>query len=397
MERPSKVSIVVPLAGGPAQALRCLEGIAQGRGVDYEVIVVDDASVGLAPLLGALEGDVKVIRSDRRIGLSAAAQLGFGRALGELVVLVRGAAAPEPGWLAPLVAVLQDPTVGLAASSTAGHPDASLLSAWSIALRRADADGISISNVPSQLAFATIALALAERGLRAVTAPESVIAPPGARDGSARRLEGEDPELTIVIPTLDATSARVLACVSATQMHTEAAHQIVIVDNGCPPQGFTAPVNAGVRSAITPYVVVMNDDVEPLPGWWPPLRQALDDGVSVAFPLTVDGPMRRDFAAWCFAIGSEAIATHSHAPGELFDPAFAVWYQDTDLLQRLLLAGRPPVLVERSRIRHGLSQTINSDDEQMRTWAQARIAEDREAFLRKHPDVPLHDRTLARS
>ena len=107
------VSIVIP-AHNEAENLATL--LAEIRAaldplVAYEVIVVDDASVGLAPLLGALEGDVKVIRSDRRIGFSAATQLGFGRALGELVVLVRGAAAPEPGWLPPLVAVLPDPTV----------------------------------------------------------------------------------------------------------------------------------------------------------------------------------------------------------------------------------------------------------------------------------------------
>ena len=91
---------------------------------------------------------------------------------------------------------------------------------------------------------------------------------------------------------------------AAVQATTDVPHEIVIIDNGCPPQGFSGPVNAGLRAASTPYVVVMNDDVEPLRGWWAPLRAALDEGVAVAFPLTVDGPMRSDFAAWCFAITS---------------------------------------------------------------------------------------------
>ena len=86
----------------------------------------------------------------------------------------------------------------------------------------------------------------------------------------------------------------------------------------------------------------MNDDVEPLAGWWEPLRGAIDAGAVVAFPMTVDGVMRRDFAAWCFAMSEQGIADFSHAPEEFFDPVLVVWFQDTDLLKRLQSAGRPP-------------------------------------------------------
>ena len=132
--------------------------------------------------------------------------------------------------------------------------------------------------------------------------PASTVVAPGARMGAARRAPGEDPELTIVIPTLDAASERVRACVSAVQRCTDGPYEIVVVDNGAPPQGFTAPVNPGLRAARGRYAVVMNDDVEVLPGWWPPLREALDAGAAVTFPLTIDGAMRHDFAAWCFAL-----------------------------------------------------------------------------------------------
>jgi len=43
-------------------------------------------------------------------------------------------------------------------------------------------------------------------------------------------------------------------------------YEIVLVDNGAPPQGFTGPVNSGLRAARGRYAVVMNDDVEVLPG-----------------------------------------------------------------------------------------------------------------------------------
>lgn len=389
-----RVSVIVPLAGGPAQALRCLEGIAAIEGASYETIVVDDASVGLAPLLDALAGDVSILRSDRRIGFAAAAQLGLSAARGEIVALLRDGAAPLPGWLAPLLAALRDPSVGLAASVCPGAAGEERLSAFAFAARRAQVRDIQLSGSPPTLAVATIALALAERGLRTIAATDSLVAPPGARAGGARRAPGEPPELTIVIPTLDALSDRLHACLAALQASTDVAHQVVIVDNGCPPQGFAAPVNAGIRAASTPYVVVMNDDVEPLQGWWEPLRSTLEAGASVAFPLTVEGAMRRDFAAWCFAMSSETARDFGHAPDEFFDPSLVVWYQDTDLLLRLREAGRPPVLVERSRIRHGLSQTVNSEDEQLRAWVREQTALDRDAFVRKHPDAGLEVRVL---
>jgi GT2 family glycosyltransferase len=133
--------------------------------------------------------------------------------------------------------------------------------------------------------------------------------------------------------------------------------------------------------------VVCNDDVETLDGWWPPLREALSRPASpaaAAFPETVDGAMRRDFAAWCFAISRDTLERFAAARGEFFDPELVVWYQDTDLLQRLRQAGRPPEHVPSSHIRHGLSETVMSDDGTLRAWIDEQIRRDRAAFERKH-------------
>jgi GT2 family glycosyltransferase len=393
---PPKISIIVPLSGGPAQALRCFEGIAaQPEDPAHDIIVVDDASVGLETLLARLEGDVEVVRADRRVGFAAAAARGLRHAERELVVLLREGAVPSPGWLAPLTQALEDPTVGLAVSATAGAPSQSPVTAWSFAARAADLRTAGIPDVPGPLGVGAVAMALAERGLRVASAPASTVTEPGLRSGGGRRSPGEAPELTVVIPTLDAASERVRACVAAVQASTDAAHEIVIVDNGSPPQGFAGPVNAGLRAARTPYVVVMNDDVEPLPGWWPPLRASLDGGAAVAFPLTVDGAMRFDFAAWCFAMNKDAVEEFSHAPGEFFDPSLVLWYQDTDLLHRLRHVGRPPVLAERSRIHHGLSESVATDDPELSAWIRVQVVADRDHFLRKHPDVVLQGHALA--
>jgi GT2 family glycosyltransferase len=395
----SKVSIIVPLAGGPAQALRCFEGIAvQAEEPAHEIVIVDDASIGLEGLLARLAGDVEIVRNDRRVGFAVAAARGAERARGEILVFLRDAAVPAPGWLASLAAALEDPAVGLAASATAtgdGDGADSPVAAWSFAVRAADFRSVELPDLPGQLVAGALALSLAERGLRAITVPSSRISAPGARTGGARRPAGEQPELTVVIPTLDATADRVRACVAAVQATTDVAHEIVIIDNGCPPQGFASPVNAGVRAARTPYVVIMNDDVEPLAGWWPPLRTALDAGAAVSFPLTIDGPMRFDFPAWCFAMTRDSIAEFSHGPGEFFDPSLVLWYQDTDLLHRLRHAGRAPVHAETSRIRHGLSESVGSEDPELSAWIRVQVAADRDRFLGKYPGVAMNGHALA--
>ena len=45
--------------------------------------------------------------------------------------------------------------------------------------------------------------------------------------------------------------------------------------------------------------------------------------------------------------------------------------------------------VDGSRIRHGLSETVASDDPELREWITVQVARDREAFLAKHPEVQL--------
>ena len=377
---------MVHLQGGPEQALRCFESLAMlPPEPEHEVVVVDDASVGLDDLLARLEGDVKVIQMEQRSGLAKSAERAAADAAGEVLVMLRGAPEVAHGWLAPLVDAVTSGRLSAAASVTAGDPGAHLVSAYALAVPRRRAT--SMPAVPDEYVFAALCLGVDGP---AEQVPASTLVAPGTRMGAARRAPGEDPELSIVIPTLDAASERVRACVSAVHRATgEAPYEIVLVDNGAPPQGFTGPVNSGLRAARGRYAVVMNDDVEVLPGWWPPLRAALDAGASVSFPVTIDGTMRTDFAAWCFAVSRESLERFSVEPGEFFDPRFRVWYQDTDLLARLRDAGTPPVCVEGSQIRHGLSETVASDDPELKAWIADTVARDRDAFMAKHPDVQL--------
>jgi GT2 family glycosyltransferase len=376
-------TIVVALDGAPEQALRCLAALSRLPAEPaHEVVIVDDASVGLEELLARLDGDVAIARTPARLGFAGAAALGAQRAAGDIVVFLRDAAEAEPGWLAPLVAALGDPACAAAASATAGAPDLPAVAAHAIAVRRTDLEGIGgVPAAPAGLEVAALCATLARRGSVDVVA-RSVVRPPGGRTGGARRPAGsaEAVELSIVIPTLDAASDRVRRCIAAAQATTDCAHEIVVIDNGAPPQGFTAPVNAGLRAARGRFMVVLNDDVELLPGWWPPLRAALEAGEAVVFPLTIDGAMRRDFAAWCFALSRSTLERFEVAPGEFLDPSLVVWFQDTDLLDRLRAAGKPPVCVEASRIRHGLSETVESEDPALRAWIREQVVRDKRHY-----------------
>jgi len=390
-------TIILPVATNAVRTLRCLEGIAaQGQATDFEVLLAAGREGPPQGLLDALGGDFALLRHEGPPTLAAALAVALPHARGEVVVLLRDLARPRVGWLAPLIAALQDPSVGVALSA-ASAPSAHPLEALAFAARRAELRAAPVPEAPDALLLAAIALAAAERGLSLRTVPTSRLAANEEAETPLRCLPPDRPELAIVIPTLDAGSERVRRCLAAVHAHTECPNELIIVDNGAPPQGFTAPVNAGVRASSAPYVAVLNDDVEVLEGWWPPLREALQAGAEVACPLTVEGAMRDDFPAWCFAFARARLDVISHAPGQLFDPELVIWFQDTDLLRRLRALGRPPVIVERSRIRHALSRTLASEDPALRAWVQAQVQRDRERFLQKYPDAILQPAQLLSS
>src|SRR3954469_20966892 len=136
-----RATVVVHLQGGPEQALRCFESLSVlPPEPEHEVIVVDDASVGLDDLLARLEGDVKVIRMEQRAGLARSVERAAAEAEGEVLVMLRGAPEVAHGWLAPLVEAVSSGRLAAAASATAGDPGAHLVSAYALAVARQRAE-----------------------------------------------------------------------------------------------------------------------------------------------------------------------------------------------------------------------------------------------------------------
>ncbi len=107
-----KISVVVCTFNGSRTIRDCLEGTGKLRYPDYETIVVDDGSTdGVGDI--AAEYDVRLIRTENQ-GLSAARNLGWQSATGEIVAYIDDDARPDPDWLTYLaVAFLKEDYVGV--------------------------------------------------------------------------------------------------------------------------------------------------------------------------------------------------------------------------------------------------------------------------------------------
>ncbi len=114
-----RVSIVIPTHNGVAMLDECLNAVRGQSYRNYEIVVVDDASVdGTGQLLASMPGVVAVhIKGSGGHGFVAACNRGLARARGELLVLLNNDAVPAPGWLGELVDALdRNPWADMAAS-----------------------------------------------------------------------------------------------------------------------------------------------------------------------------------------------------------------------------------------------------------------------------------------
>lgn len=125
------VSIVVPAHGRPGATRACVESLLA---LEYpaggaEVIVVDDASEPpLAPALAGLP--VQVVRFEQNRGQSAARNHAAALARGEVVALIDNDCVADPGWLAALVAALDEPRVAIVGGRVMAPPPAGPVAAF---------------------------------------------------------------------------------------------------------------------------------------------------------------------------------------------------------------------------------------------------------------------------
>jgi len=115
------VSVVLPVSKGPPEPiLASLVALSSSDLTDEdEVIVVDDGSE-LGGVMAAVSG-ARIIPCAQAFGLLHAWQTGWEKASREAVVLLSAPVRPMPGWLDGLVAMLDDPSVGVAITTEIGE------------------------------------------------------------------------------------------------------------------------------------------------------------------------------------------------------------------------------------------------------------------------------------
>lgn len=122
------VSIIIPCFNKVDYTLRCLESLVAHTPEDrYEVVLVDNASSDETPELCArLDGDVVVVRNETNLGFSKACNQGAAAAGGRHLLFLNNDTEALPGWLEPLLAVLDHEQEVGAVGSKLLFPDGTL-------------------------------------------------------------------------------------------------------------------------------------------------------------------------------------------------------------------------------------------------------------------------------
>ncbi|MDA0658065.1 MAG: glycosyltransferase [Planctomycetota bacterium] len=100
------VSVVIPARNAQADLRRCLTNLNRSVGIDFELIVVDDASSDATSDVAAELG-ARVIRQDTRCGPALARNRGAAESLAELLVFVDADVLVRPDTLFALASRLQ--------------------------------------------------------------------------------------------------------------------------------------------------------------------------------------------------------------------------------------------------------------------------------------------------
>ncbi|MBK6508276.1 MAG: glycosyltransferase [Haliea sp.] len=114
-EKP-RVSIVIPVYNEYRMTIFCLQSLLETTsGVDYEVILADDASSDLTSTIGERIHGLEIVRTDENLGFLNNCKNGASHARGEYILFLNNDTAFTEGWLSHLVATLErDPKAGIA-------------------------------------------------------------------------------------------------------------------------------------------------------------------------------------------------------------------------------------------------------------------------------------------
>lgn len=177
------VSIILIASGQPGLLLRSLTALTRLEDeLGFEVVVVENGTCAqTAQLLSLVQGDLRRIHHEVPVARAVACDIAAARAAGEYLCFLREDAVPVDGWLAPLLAALEDnPRLG-AALARAVVPSGQVLEErqWAaIVIRQAafdDVGGFGHSSRPLRWEGETLLEAIEESGWTIATQPLSVV------------------------------------------------------------------------------------------------------------------------------------------------------------------------------------------------------------------------------
>ncbi|MDP2291981.1 MAG: glycosyltransferase [Actinomycetota bacterium] len=139
-----RISVLMPLYGHADFALAALDSMVANTPTCYEVIIVDNASPdGAGDVVAAQVSGARLIRNPLNVGFGAAVNQAALHARGELLLLLNSDVEVQPGWLPPLLEVLDRRQSVAAVSPALLHADGTLAEVGSVLL----SDGETMSLV----------------------------------------------------------------------------------------------------------------------------------------------------------------------------------------------------------------------------------------------------------
>ncbi len=151
---PPEVSVIVLAYNRADSTAKCLEGIRATAPGDtsLEVVVVDNGSSDTTPaLLAGQTGDLLAVRTATNLGFARGCNLGASIARGRILVFMNNDIIPLPGWLEPLIELLDSSDDVAAVGAKLVSPEGTVLHAGDRLIeRRSQLDAIHLGTGAAQ-------------------------------------------------------------------------------------------------------------------------------------------------------------------------------------------------------------------------------------------------------
>jgi GT2 family glycosyltransferase/Flp pilus assembly protein TadD len=123
-----KVSIIIPVFNKSEYTRKCLDALSRTTQAElYELVIIDNGSTDdTCEILKKLPGNARVISNKKNQGFARACNQGALAAAGEYILFLNNDTEPKPGWLEPLIRVLDTKQSAAATGSKLLFPDGTI-------------------------------------------------------------------------------------------------------------------------------------------------------------------------------------------------------------------------------------------------------------------------------